>query len=66
MTNAEKIITNHVGNKNGLTNPTIAHMETGYALSTCKRVFKIVAYENNGMYFLTQGGTDALEIEKYK
>ena len=63
MTKAEIKIAEHISAANGLTNQTIAHMTTGYALSTCKRVFLKIAYEDNTQYFLTQGAVDTLNIE---
>lgn len=61
MTKAEKIIAKHISKKYGLTSPGIAHLDTGYAFSTCKKVFKKMTYEEEGQYFLTQAAENALE-----
>ena len=52
MSKAEKAITNHISKMNGLTNPVIASWATGYAISTCKRIFKKYAYKDFNQYFL--------------
>lgn len=56
-------IAEHIKNKNGLTNKQIASLSTGYAISTCKRVFLKMTYKENDHYYLTQAGIDALNIE---
>lgn len=57
MTKSEKIIRKHLASKNGLTNPAIASLETGYAFSTCKRVFENVAQRTeDGRFFIKKVG----------
>jgi len=51
---SEKIIAKHIYGANGLTNPAIAHLATGYAFSTCKRVFKKHAHKDSNGYFLNE------------
>ena len=48
MTKSEKTIKAHIEKMNGLTNPVIAAAATGYAISTCKSVFKKIATPEKG------------------
>lgn len=57
-TRAEKEIIFHLKSANGLTNPVIASQQTGYAVSTCKRIFSKHAnrelLNGDGIYHLIE------------